>query len=232
MKNALVMITVFLACSMLILVVPNSQVINAQAEVPAALRYLMVESLTLENVTLLHVGKVLAVHVTMTFALFKVDNTGDKCCFQTHLTRNSISYTTSDWFIQFKEGLPPTIQGAGSFGSGGLLQTQIPIAPYKNQTINNPVDGAQTYYFWRAHFYYDASKFLMAQDLVQLDGAYNIALTPATSLSQSIPHIINVCNNPAPTSENTVILKIQKVQKLPDGTYIVKYKEVKTKKCA
>lgn len=105
------------------------------------------------------------------FALFKVVSWGDWCYFNSSIIANGTTRRMS-WQFMFDNSTPPNLAGAGSYGSD-MIETITYTAdcPYKNQTINNPVDGNQTYYFYRTHVWLKGD--IDNNTIVQLTSDYN-----------------------------------------------------------
>jgi hypothetical protein len=142
------------------------------AEVEPQIRYSSVESVMVEKILEPMdpngVETVDASHLIYTFALFRVDEWADKCNFKLWLNGEVIA----EWSIGFSATEPPGLQGIYLSEDNDLLQISIITSefPYENQEKFHPVDGMQTYYFYRVHIYF--IEIVSKGDTIRIAGDY------------------------------------------------------------
>lgn len=184
--------------------------IQAQEPTPPQVRYVAVESITLETIYIEGPEPVDTNHFVYTFALFKVNEGADRCYFKTWIIRKKQPFLLAHWGVGFSANIPPGLQGIYPIYTTGLLQIHTIMAefPYKSEVIVHPEDGEQTYYFYRMHFYFTADTFSKG-DKVRLTADY--------------------MNEPTFEGKEIVVVKLQRLIETADMS-VFRLKEVRPKK--
>ena len=123
-----------------------------------------------------------ATHYVFSFALFKVSSFRDRSYFKAVVTHPPPQISeTATWYMRFSNTTIPRLNGAGSDpGTQFIFQMSNPAEmPYKSETINNPVDGLQTYYFYRVHVW--LREIATENDVIEFSATYNSTVTLALS---------------------------------------------------
>ena len=187
----------------------NITKVDAQEATPA-IRYIAVEQISFDTAYIPGPGgddiPVDATHFAFTFALFKVDNWGERCYYKVWVIREEVPILVAAWAIGFSAGDPPGLQGIYPDYFTDLVQIRTVMAefPYSNETRVHTTDGTQNYYFYRIHFYFNNTVWKGEQ--VRLSAGY--------------------MEEPTFTGSELLILQI-KNEKTKNGETIIKFKEVK-----
>ena len=181
-------------------------------EADAAIRYIAVERISFDTIYIPGPGgddiPVNTTHFAFTFALFHVEAQSDRCYYKVWITRDEVPMLVAAWAIGFSapEDRPPGLQGIypDYFTDLVAIHTIMAEFPYTSEVRTHPVDGTQTYYFYRIHFYFNNT--LWKGEQVRLASDY--------------------MQEPTYTGSELLILQI-KNEKTKQGETIVKFKEVK-----
>lgn len=137
---------------LLILLASLSATMNvAKAAAPVAIRYTTIEKIADETVLYGESGDLYnTTHIVFTFALFRIDTQNTQADFTTSI-ENATAVRDIAWSIWLASTTPPSFIGTG--GGEGFFYMEVNNSefPFRSQVINNPIDGIQTYYFYRLH---------------------------------------------------------------------------------
>jgi hypothetical protein len=174
-KKIIAIVAFSLIAAIMTINTPN--IFPAKADIAPSIRYLELANVT-QGESFYH-ASANNTQYTFSFALYKVAVSGDKCYFNTSVDTGT-SKVYMSWFFAFTNAVPPTVNGLGVDSSDVQVygyQTLTAECPYQNETIDNPTDGRQTYYFYKVHVC-----------VAGLQGQNNSIVTMAADYNQAYPN--------------------------------------------